>query len=55
MADKGKGKGKGEAPPEVEPTVDEDDEDPEDLIITRPRRRAKVDYSSVCLSLASRV
>jgi hypothetical protein len=46
-ADKGKGKGKSEALPEPEPTVDEDDEDPEDLIITRPRRRNKVDYSSV--------
>lgn len=33
--------------PELEATVDEDDEDPEDLIISRPRRRAQVDYSSV--------
>lgn len=53
-ADKGKGKGKGkdeEPVPELEATVDEDDEDPEDLIISRPRRRAKVDYTSVSVAL----
>ena len=46
VVDKGKGKSTEEPLPEPEKPVDEDDEDPEDLIIDRPRRRAKVDYTS---------
>jgi len=44
---KGKGKAKDTSLPEPEATVDEDDEDPDDLIIRQPRKRTKVDYSSV--------
>jgi hypothetical protein len=40
--------------PEVEPTVDEDDEDPESLIITGPRRtRRTINYASVRSSTCS--
>jgi hypothetical protein len=55
--EKGKGKGKAKAESAPEPAAaeeedeDSDDDDDDDLIQRKPRKRTKVDYTSVSLTI----